>query len=597
MLSKKLFILLFILLISASAYAGVIFNADGESSDGKMLKYIGEKQTDNPLTLEKNKFISVSQKLSLGYTWDKHWFWFKIENRTSKKIIRLISFDDGFMTDNINFFQVENGHIVKIARDGGYMPTDRKIVSSSGAVAKIELKPHTSTDVFVSVVTHTPFIVSIRLLSMKDFVKGNILHNLFIMAVCASLLSIAFYNLFLFFSLRMPEYIYYVFYVFSAVVFFLAESGFMNEFMGVTGDNRIWMFLSVYSMGFFFVLFTQTVLESKKYLPKLNTWLNILAAFNIIGVVIALFFGMKQTLFLQTPFAQIFALSLFTVSVTAVYKKISASWYYMLANGIGIIGIFVSSLFFLGEVQYTFYTRYAYFLSLVCETILLSLLLSYRINSLRQQKMAAQEDLIQMQKKNNQMLEKAVEARTKELDVKNRELERLSTTDELTGLLNRRFISTTFEKKINTENRKGKFLAFLMLDLDFFKHYNDTYGHIAGDKILKTVSGIMKETFKRESDYLFRIGGEEFVVLYYVETFSEAKDFAENLRLSIMNEKIPHETGGQEKVVTASLGLCVAKVGRFGFDEYYRIADEQLYLAKESGRNTVCSADYTVSDY
>lgn len=337
------------------------------------------------------------------------------------------------------------------------------------------------------------------------------------------------------------------------------------------------------------MLFSQQVLETRDKLPFFHRLTNVIIVLNLLGIGAALVVGMKETLFIQTPFTQLSCICLAALSVAALYKRVNSAWYYFFADGVSIIGIFISSLFLLGYLDYNFFTRNAYFMASVAEAILLSWLLSYRINSLRTQKIDAQESLIALQKSVNQKLEEAVIIRTEELRRKNEELHNLSIIDELTGLYNRRFLMATFSDKMNKKRDDDKLLTFMMLDIDYFKNYNDKYGHHSGDDVLKRVSGVITHSYKRSSDYVFRIGGEEFVALYLVDSVEDAVSFAETVRQNLEQERIEHCMGLTCGIVTCSIGLFAARAGSLDFETIYRKADEQLYLAKESGRNRVCA--------
>ena len=167
--------------------------------------------------------------------------------------------------------------------------------------------------------------------------------------------------------------------------------------------------------------------------------------------------------------------------------------------------------------------------------------------------------------------------------------EQMAITDPLTQIYNRRHFNNIIEKEINRANREKLILCLIILDVDYFKKYNDTYGHIAGDDALKAVAGSLKENLKRGSDYPFRLGGEEFGVLFIAESEDKAVEFAENIRKHIEDLQIPHSGSEVTDHVTASLGLVAIDFNEVTADkdEFYRIADSALYQAKETGRNKV----------
>lgn len=174
----------------------------------------------------------------------------------------------------------------------------------------------------------------------------------------------------------------------------------------------------------------------------------------------------------------------------------------------------------------------------------------------------------------------------------NRKLAKLSNTDQLTGLYNRRFLDMVFEHELRQAIRDASLLTFYMIDVDYFKYYNDNYGHLAGDFILKQVADSLKKVCRRPSDYVFRIGGEEFGILTTFRTENEASEFGGIIRQSIEDLKIPHEHSSVNKYITVSIGgRCHTPLSRCRFKEYMEIADKRLYKAKAAGRNRTVMSD------
>jgi len=134
-------------------------------------------------------------------------------------------------------------------------------------------------------------------------------------------------------------------------------------------------------------------------------------------------------------------------------------------------------------------------------------------------------------------------------------VEKLSITDSMTGLFNRRYFDSIFSKQLKISKRLNKNIAFCMIDIDHFKKYNDTYGHQKGDKALVKVSNVLKKSIQREGDFLFRLGGEEFGMLYFVKDKKEAFTIVEKTRKNIEDTKIDHIKNTVSKYITVSMGL------------------------------------------
>lgn len=173
-----------------------------------------------------------------------------------------------------------------------------------------------------------------------------------------------------------------------------------------------------------------------------------------------------------------------------------------------------------------------------------------------------------------------------------KKIERLSITDELTGIFNRRYFNEMFSKTIKTSKRNNERICFLMFDIDHFKQYNDTYGHQKGDQVLKVIANTIYDALERVDDYLFRLGGEEFGIIYKANSSENAYQFADRLRVIIEDLKIPHDGHSSEQFVTVSMGLVCKKALEIEDEErLYEEADVLLYRAKESGRNRVIAND------
>jgi len=188
-----------------------------------------------------------------------------------------------------------------------------------------------------------------------------------------------------------------------------------------------------------------------------------------------------------------------------------------------------------------------------------------------------------------------VEKRTKELsDVMhqlegaNQELERISLTDRLTDLANRRHFETVLDQEWRRSVREGYPMSLVMVDIDFFKAYNDTYGHPRGDECLKQVAGALRESVYRPGDLVARYGGEEFVVILSNTDSSGASVVAERIRVKVEERGIPHSQSSVSECVTVSAGVATVVPDRDSLaDMLISAADQALYEAKQKGRNRV----------
>jgi len=167
-----------------------------------------------------------------------------------------------------------------------------------------------------------------------------------------------------------------------------------------------------------------------------------------------------------------------------------------------------------------------------------------------------------------------------------------STTDALIQIPNRRAFDKQIVNEWNRALRDKINLSFLMIDIDFFKKYNDTYGHSQGDELLKVAGEVFKNSLKRSTDFVARFGGEEFGVLLHATNSFQASVTAERIRKAVEDEVIVTRNGEQTKF-TVSIGVCTL-IPRVGLEYNYIVeeADKALYKAKEMGRNQVQVADW-----
>jgi len=168
----------------------------------------------------------------------------------------------------------------------------------------------------------------------------------------------------------------------------------------------------------------------------------------------------------------------------------------------------------------------------------------------------------------------------------NGQLDLLSKTDSLTTLFNRRYFQEIITREWNRGMRSGNTLSCVLFDVDYFKYYNDYYGHQAGDKCLKEISVLLKDSFGRATDAVARYGGEEFIVVMADSSIKDTIAAIEHFQSELNKLNIPHETAVKDKVVTVSAGFVNQIASRDkSIDEFIRKADEALYLAKAEGRN------------
>jgi diguanylate cyclase (GGDEF)-like protein len=191
--------------------------------------------------------------------------------------------------------------------------------------------------------------------------------------------------------------------------------------------------------------------------------------------------------------------------------------------------------------------------------------------------------------KSNVLLEKKVNRRTKALRDANEQLKKLAATDGLTKIPNHRTFMNTLSQELERAKRYERVLSLVMVDVDYFKNYNDKYGHQAGDKILIHIARILEKSV-RASDIVARYGGEEFTLILPETTKSFALETAERIRESVEKKIFRHKGLNEKTKITLSLGVAAFPDDADTVNKLIEQADRALYSAKSKGRNKVMSA-------
>jgi diguanylate cyclase (GGDEF)-like protein len=166
------------------------------------------------------------------------------------------------------------------------------------------------------------------------------------------------------------------------------------------------------------------------------------------------------------------------------------------------------------------------------------------------------------------------------------QIKALSYTDEMTGLHNYRFFTMRLREEIARAKRNESSLSLLILDVDYFKNYNDALGHPAGDEVLRQLSNLLKSSV-RDNDIVARYGGEEFAVILPATEIDGAAKLAERIRVKVEKHHFPSEEIQPGGVLTISIGIAVFPDNANNMEDAIVAADRALYFAKASGRNRV----------
>ena len=273
----------------------------------------------------------------------------------------------------------------------------------------------------------------------------------------------------------------------------------------------------------------------------------------------------------------------FSTGILLAWKGYRHARYYVTARAAMACGVSLYYLRVLSILPASPLTEYGLQIGAALEMLLLGLGLADMMNTLKTEKIQAEHVALEAQTTLTTKLEVQVQERTEQLEFMNRQLSEMAITDELTGAFNLRHFNHVFP----TELARGAPMTFCIFDFDYFKDYNDLYGHQQGNEALRVTSELVQANLRRADDWFFRLGGEEFGILIPASA-DMAVPFLDSLRQRIFDLEIKHEDNPYG-VVTVSFGVACLPSPRepISADFVYAVADQLLYEAKARGRNRV----------
>lgn len=401
------------------------------------------------------------------------------------------------------------------------------------------------------------------------------------------------FNLLLFIALRSTRYLLYVCFGVSTALSVASVNGLAIEYLW--GNSPYWINISAsvgYSVSLALgIVFMRSMVDTQRLVPKLDTALKVSVGLQL-ATAVALAVSYTTVIKPQLAFAGATALLVLLTGVWCALKRDRSALFFSLAFAVMTVGAAANSLRALGVIPTTLFSTYGIQIGSAIEMVLLAFALADRYHVIRLEKEHAQREALKAQQslvENLQMSERTLEfrvtERTEELKRLNKRLAALSETDSLTGLANRRRFDDVLTTEWSRAQRLGQPLAVGLLDVDWFKAYNDHYGHLAGDDCLKRIATVLGDTVSRTSDLAARYGGEEFAFIAPGIDGEQALKLANRVCEALAASGLPH-AGSSFGYITASVGVaCIASAESSSQQELVQAADEALYRAKAAGRN------------
>ncbi|MEZ5285917.1 MAG: diguanylate cyclase [Vicinamibacterales bacterium] len=508
--------------------------------------------------------------LNLGFTSAAAWLRLDLQRAAPMPDDWMLTFDYPLL-DRIEVFDGWGDGTAPVTVLGDRLPFAARIVPHRTFAVPLRFEGDTAR-LYIRVTTESSMQVRPVVTTGHAFFLGSSRDELVFGGVYGVMALMALYNLFLFFALWDRTYLVYVAATGLAMGFIMAFYGHAYQYLWPGSPwlaNRaspvlaaLWCLATPY--------FARLFLTPERYAPVVRRAIDGLIVLGAAASLVACVAPLRVAMMTASATAVINALLLLSSGAIVWAMGHAAARFFTLAwvaVGFGTVSLALSRF---GLLPDTLLTKDGAVAGLIVEIVLLSFALSdkYRIMTVA---LAS----------HSRELEERVRARTAELAEANDVLARLSQTDPLTGLANRRRFDEALSDEIKRHRRAGVPLSLVMVDVDYFKRYNDRYGHQDGDACLRRVAEAIESAPHRAFDLVARYGGEEFVVLLPETDRAGALRVSEHIRTAVRQLALPHMAGEPPYVVTVSAGVGTLTPGHETRpDHLVALADAALYDAK-----------------
>ncbi len=545
------------------------------------------------------------------------WFHLRLHNTTGDAVGRILELR-WINLRWVDFYQRRSDGQWLHHQAGLNVPSDQQYLSGSSYLFPIELNGGEYSDIYFRVDTQFNALMPLFLWQRIDYFRSHAQQLMVYFVAFGVLAAMMLYNLSLYVFTRERSYCYYSIYALSILVYELAASGIGNQFIwGGFEWTRLHLYAVSINLSFLCgVLFVRYFLQLKQY----GGWLLLLNNLSLWYWSLSLVMVLLGSSLLHRLGAPVSMFTCVSGLITGIYLwrggNVSAR-YFTIAWATLIVCTMLTVQMIEGRLPYNFLTVYGQLIGFIVELLLLSFALAERINrerrnrelaqrealalqtqisAEREERVQAQAQLLDVQQKANEELETRVAERTEalvramaELEKANTQMAKLSRTDQLTGLGNRRFLDEVLEQVLDSAQRTAKPLSVIMVDIDHFKQINDTYGHPVGDECLRLVGATLRKLVTRGTDVIARYGGEEFVVVLAETSETDAYRVAQRICEEVAGTQFI--ASGQRIALKVSLGVAAYDhSGTMTTEVLMANADQALYSAKDQGRNRVVRA-------
>lgn len=532
--------------------------------------------------------------LAMGFTRSAFWLKLQLNNPGEAPVQRLLVVENPRISHVQANIPQANGNYRTI-NTGSDVPQSSKVYPNRNFVFPLNLPAHAEQVLYLRVESSIGLLVPLQLWPVKAFhayERDDYTGKAWYFGIAVAMIL---FNLMLLLALRDPIYLLYVVFVSCTAGALAIKNGLAPDWSlsGEPLNSNVVYYSSVSLALAALLVFARRMMQLDRILPRLDRVLRAMIALYLLSLVayaFALPYVSRAGILLNFTTAVV----LLAAAIVCAFKRQRSAFFFLAAFALLMLGGAMTSLRAMGIVPTNLFTVDGLQLGSAMEMIVLAFALADRFNVMRREKARVQEELIQTQQQlvdnlrtSEHELELRVAERTDELRELNSRLEAMSLTDALTGIANRRRFDQIFAQEWGHTRRSGESLALAVMDVDWFKRYNDHYGHPAGDACLREIAQALSTTVNRSTDLVARYGGEEFVFLAPITDLAEVRAMAHKLLQAVEALALPHELSPLGRV-SVSIGVAAALPGQEASAEaLVARADAALYQAKKQGRNQV----------
>lgn len=544
----------------------------------------------------------AAEAISFDYSRSAYWLRLTLRNTSDYPLERMLEIGYPLLS-NVQFYQPMASGAYQLITTGLALPFATRPYPNRYFVFPITVPAHTEQAYYLRIQATDAIIIPARLWEPQAFhhyERNDYLAQAWYFGMATAMIL---FNLLLFIALRDVIYLLYIGFVSCMALAIASQNGLSKEFLWP--NAMLWSDISQFicdSLIFVtWLLFMRRMLNTQTVIPKLDRFLKVMVGINLftlVGFAVSLqTFAESVVLLYLTSIIFVLGVGLF-----CTFKRQRSAYFFVIAFTVLCFAAVITALNNLGLLPTNFLTVNALQFGSTLEMLLLAFALADRFNEIRRQKeiaqsqvLAAQQHLVENLQLSERILETRVAERTAELHTLNRKLEVLSMTDGLTGIANRRHFDEVLISEWNRALRLDQPLALAILDVDWFKKYNDHYGHQEGDDCLCSVASILATNVCRTGDLVARYGGEEFVFIAPATDGDNALSMAKKVCETLQALTLPHEMS-EFGCVTVSIGVAAIIPNKEDIsDRLLKAADDALYRAKAQGRNRAVLANIKVN--